>query len=149
MIGIKCGTGDASLFEYGGSLMKTLTKLGLVLVLTLFLASVLLAHPLSDKQYNQYLINALQDENVGIRTSAAELLGERKVAEAVEPLIKMLKTEQNTSARIIFAMALYKIGDEKAAAALKQIAAKDKNKTVRHVVAAMVQKLESVDLAQK
>jgi len=129
--------------------MKTLEKLSLALVLTVLLCSVLLAAPSEDKEYDQYLINALQDENVGIRTSAAQLLGERKVVEAVKPLVKMLKTEENTSARIVVAMALYQIGDEKATEALKEAATKDKSKTVRRVVAAMVQKLESVELAHK
>lgn len=129
--------------------MKTVTKLGLALVLTVFLSSVLLAHPLNDKEYDQYLIKALQDENVGIRTSAAQLLGERKVVEAVKPLVKMLKTEENTSARIVVAMALYQIGGKKATVALREAAAKDKNKTVRRAVSAIVYKLEAVELAQK
>jgi len=129
--------------------MKTVTKLGLALVLTVFLSSVLLAHPLNNKEYDQYLIKALQDENVGIRTSAAQLLGERKVVEAVKPLVKMLKTEENTSARIVVAMALYQIGGKKATVALREAAAKDKNKTVRRAVSAIVYKLEAVELAQK
>ena len=129
--------------------MKTVTKLGLALVLTMFLSSVLLAHPLNNKEYDQYLIKALQDENVGIRTSAAQLLGERKVVEAVKPLVKMLKTEENTSARIVVAMALYQIGGKKATVALREAAAKDKNKTVRRAVSAIVYKLEAVELAQK
>lgn len=129
--------------------MKTLGKLSLALVLTMLLGSVLLAHPSGDKEYDQYLIKALQDENIGIRTSAAQLLGERKVVEAVKPLAKMLQTEENTSARIVFAMALYQIGDENATVALKEAASKDKNKTVRRVVSAMVQKLESIELAHK
>ena len=130
-------------------LMKTVTKLGLALVLTVFLSSVLLAHPLNNKEYDQYLIKALQDENVGIRTSAAQLLGERKVVEAVKPLVKMLKTEENNSARIVVAMALYQIGGKKATVALREAAAKDKNKTVRRAVSAIVYKLEAVELAQK
>jgi len=129
--------------------MKTLTKLGLALALTVLLSSVLLAYPSGDKEYDQYLIKALDDQNIGIRTSAAQLLGERKVVDAVKPLVKMLKTEENTSARIVVAMALYQIGDEQATAALKQAAVKDKNKTVRRVVSAMVHKLENVELAQK
>jgi len=129
--------------------MKTLGKLSLALVLTMLLSSILLAHPSGDKEYDQYLMKALQDENIGIRTSAAQLIGERKVVEAVKPLVKMLKTEENTSARIIAAMALYQIGDKNAKVALKEAASKDKNKTVRRVVSAIVQKLESVELAQK
>ena len=129
--------------------MKTLGKLSLVVVLTMLLSNMLLAQPLENKEYNQYLMKALDDENIGIRTSAAQLLGERKVVEAVEPLAKMLKAEENTSARIVAAMALYQIADEKGTVALKEAAAKDKNKTVRRVVTAMVQKLESVELAHK
>lgn len=129
--------------------MKTLSKLGMALVLTIFLTGILAAQPVDDKEYNQYLIKSLQDENVGIRSSAAQLLGERKVAEAVDPLVKLLKSEENTSTRIVAAMALYQIGDEKALPALKEAAAKDKSKTVRRVVTAIVQKIESAQFAQK
>lgn len=129
--------------------MKTLAKLVLALVLTVLLSGVLVAQSVSDKEYNQFLIKSLQDENIGIRSSAAQLLGERQVTEAVKPLVKMLTTEENSSVRIVAALALYKIGDENALPALKKVAATDKNKTVRQVVAAIVQKLEKVELAQK
>ncbi len=129
--------------------MKTLAKLSLALVLTIFLSGVLVAQTANDKEYDQYLIKSLQDENLGIRSSAAQLLGERKVAEAVKPLVKMLTAEENSSVRIVAAMAIYNIGDEKALPTLKKVAASDKNKTVRHVVGAIVQKMEKVELAQK
>ncbi|UCE04491.1 MAG: HEAT repeat domain-containing protein [bacterium] len=129
--------------------MKTMTKLGLAVVLTVFLSSALLANPPGDKEYDQYLIKSLQDENVGVRSSAAQLLGERKVAEAVEPLMKMLKMEKNSSARIVYAVALYQIGNGKALPTLKQVATKDKNKTVRRVVSAIVYQMETVQVAQK
>ncbi len=104
---------------------------------------------MSDKEYDQYLINALKDKNLGIRTSAAQLIGERKVKEAVEPLIKMLKTEKNYSGRIVAALALYKIGDEKALPELKKLAKCDKCKTVRHVVSAIVKEMQTVQVAEK
>lgn len=129
--------------------MKTLVRLSLALVLTVFLTNGLLAQPVDEKEYDQYLIKSLQDENVGIRSSAAQLLGERKVVEAVKPLVTLLTTEDNASARIVVAMALYQIGDEKALPTLKKVATNDKSKTVRHIVAAIVQKLEKVELAQK
>ena len=129
--------------------MKTLAKLILALVLTIFLSRVLVAQPVSDKEYNQFLIKSLQDENIGIRSSAAQLLGERQVNEAVEPLVKMLTTEENSSVRIVVAIALYKIGDENALPVLKKVAATDKNKTVRKVAGAIVQKFEKAELAQK
>lgn len=129
--------------------MKTLMKLSLTVVLAVFLSSTLLAQPVDDKQYDQFLIKSLQDENVGIRSSAAQLLGERKVGDAVSPLVQMFKAEKNPSARIVVAVALYQIGDEKALPALKKAAAKDKSKTVRHVVATIVQKMETAQFAQK
>ncbi len=129
--------------------MKTFAKLGLALVLTILLSNALLAQPVDEQKYDQYLITALQDENIGIRSSAAQLLGERRVVDAVNPLVTMLTTEQNASARIVIAMALYRIGDERALPTLKKVANSDKSKTVRHVVTAIVQKLESVELAQK
>ena len=129
--------------------MKNVAKLSMVLVFTVILSGALFAYPLGDKEYDQYLIKSLQDENVGIRSSAAQLLGERKVEVAVEPLVKMLKTEKNSSTRIVAAMALYQIGNEKALPALKEVASKDKNKTVRRVVAAIVQKMNTVQVAHK
>lgn len=129
--------------------MKNMAKLSMALVLTIILSGTLLANPVSDKEYDQYLIKSLQDENVGIRSSAAQLLGERKAEAAVEPLIKMLKTEKNSSTRIVIAMALYQIGNEKALPALKEVASNDKNKTVRRVVAAIVQKMNTVQVAHK
>lgn len=129
--------------------MKNLVKIGLALVLTILLTNVVFAQPVEEKEYDQYLIKALKDENVGVRSSAAQLLGERKVVDAVDPLVKMVKSEDNSGARIVAAMALYQIGDEKVLPTLKTVAAKDKNKTVRRVVTAIVNQMESTQVAQK
>jgi len=131
------------------SKMKTLMKLSLALMVIILLTSVSFAQSTDNKEYDQYLIKSLQDENIGIRCSAAKLLGERKVTDAVKPLTKMLKYEQNTSARIVYAMALYQIGDDKALPTLKKVASRDKNKTVRRVVSAIVREMEDVQVAQK
>lgn len=128
--------------------MKTLMKLGLAFILTVFLASAVKSQPIDDQAYDQYLIQSLKNENIGIRTSAAKLLGERKVQAAVDPLLKMLKTEKKYSARIVAALALYQIGDEKALPALKKVAAKDRNKTVRHVVTPLVLEMQNVQVAR-
>lgn len=130
-------------------MMKVIFRISLVTVLGLFFASVLLAKQPSEEAYDQFLIKCLKDKNFGIRTSAAELLGERRVESAVKPLVKMLKTEPKYTGRIVVALALYKIGDEKALPELKKVARWDKCKTVRHVVAAIVQKMEMFQLANK
>lgn len=132
--------------------MKNLTKISvamaLVVVLSVFSTSVF-AQPVDAVKYDKYLIKSLSDENVGIRSSAAQLLGERKVKDAIKPLVKMLKKEKNSSARIVAAMSLYKIGDESVLPLLKKVAIKDKNKTVRRVVTAMVYEMEGTQLANK
>ena len=131
--------------------MKRISKISvltaMVVLLTVLLSSFGLAKEVND--YDQYLINALKDDNQGIRTSAAQLLGERKVEAAVKPLIKMLKTEKRYGCRIIAAKALYDIGDKKALPALKKLAKHDVNKTVRRVATAIVQEMETVRIAQK
>ena len=129
--------------------MKTLMKISCAMFLILLIGSSAYAQKTSDQEYNQYLINSLNDENIGIRTSAAQLLGERKVQEAVDPLIKMLKSEKQYSARIVVAVALFNIGDEKALPELKKVAKSDKDKCVRVVAAAIVQKMQTPEVTLK
>jgi len=130
--------------------MKTMMKVAFAIVLTFVLANFAVAQtqPVNDKEYNDYLINALQDENAGIRASAAQLLGERKVEDAVDPLIQLMKTDKNHSARILAALALYNIGDKKALPEIKKLAKTDKYKSVRVVATGIAMKMESVELAQ-
>lgn len=131
--------------------MKTASKIGLTLVLTLvvtmFISSAGLSQEMNEKEYNAYLIKALKDDNIGIRTSAAQLLGERKVKEAVKPLVKMLEIEKNYAARIIVSLALHQIGDEKVLLILKEQLKKDRNRTVKHVLAGIIENLETTQYA--
>jgi len=132
--------------------MKHMTRISMAMAVVMMLsilATGVFAQQTEGEKYDKYLIKSLSDENVGIRSSAAQLLGERKVKEAIEPLTKMLKSEKNSSARIVAAMSLYKIGDESVLPLLKKVASKDKNKTVRRVVTAMVYEMEGAQLAKK
>jgi HEAT repeat protein len=134
--------------------MKTASKIGLTLVLalvlTVFISSAVLSQNVTEKEnkeYNEYLIKALKDDNIGIRSSAAQLLGERKVKEAVKPLATTLKTEKNYAVRIVVALALHQIGDEKVLPLLKERLKKDRNLTVRHVLAGLIENLETTQYA--
>ena len=62
--------------------------------------------------YNQYLIKALQDTNMGIRFSAAKLLGERKCKHAKVHLLDVLKNDEKYQNRIAAGLALMKIGNK-------------------------------------
>lgn len=124
--------------------IKLLTLMTLLIVMSM---GVSFAKDVSE--YNQYLIERLSDENIGVRASAAQLLGERKVDAAIKPLEKMLTSEESYACRIVAARALYKIGNEEVLPLLKKVAAKDKNKTVRRVVTALVHEMENVNYVQK
>jgi len=133
--------------------MKTVSKLGLAfaltLILTVFISSVGLSQEMSEKEYNKFLIKALKDENIGIRSSAAQLLGERKVEAAIEPLKKMLKNEKHYAVRIVAAVSLYQIGNKEVLPVLKESLKKERNKTVQHVLAGIIESLEQVQYAKK
>ena len=131
--------------------MKTLIRFVFAFALIFMISNASNAQPadMTEKEYNQFLISALKDSNIGLRGSAVELLGERKVPEAVDPLVNMLKTEKNNSVRILVALALHKIGDNKALPALKKSSQRDKCSSVRHVARAIVREMETVEVAAK
>ena len=113
--------------------MKTII---FVLIMNLLFAFTCLAE---DSQIpDSTLIDCLQHKNVGIRSSAAQLLGERKSNKATDPLIKMLTTEKHPGIRVVISTALWKIGDTKVLSVLQKIAKKDKNKTVRKIAKRLI-----------
>ena len=122
--------------------MKTLIRFIVAFALVVMMSQAAKAQPANqtEKEYNQFLISALNDSNPGIRGSAVELLGQRKVQEAADSLISMLNTEQHNGVRILVALALYNIGDTKALPALKKASQHDKCSSVRHVARGIVKK---------
>ncbi|MBN1999626.1 HEAT repeat domain-containing protein [candidate division KSB1 bacterium] len=88
--------------------------------------------------YNEYLISSLKDKNIGIRTSAAKLLGKRQVLEATDELVDMLKMDKQYEARIVAGLALLEIGNTEVIKVIEKQAKKDRNQTVRHVLDGVV-----------
>lgn len=129
--------------------MKNLVKISCAFFLIFLIAGAAHSQTMSETEYDQYLLKCLKDDNIGIRTSAAQILGERRVVEAVDPLIKMLKSEKEYSARIVVALALFSIGDKKAIPELQKLAKNDRNKSVRTVTASIVRKMQAIEIAQK
>jgi len=99
----------------------------------------------NDHSYNQYLIKALQDTNMGIRFSAARLLGERKCKHAKEHLLDVLKNDKNYQNRIAAGLALMKIGDKNVLQDIKKQSGIDKCKTVQHVLKGIVRVMNRED----
>jgi hypothetical protein len=80
------------------------------------------------------LLEGLKSENLGLKTSCAYMLGELKISNAVIPLMKVLRDDENEKARISAALALYKIGSPLSINAIKQARKFDESKRVIKLV---------------
>jgi len=79
------------------------------------------------------LLEGLDSDNLGLKTSCAYLLGELKAADAVIPLMKILREDENEQARISSALALYKIGTPLSIFAVKQAIKFDESQRVSNL----------------
>lgn len=77
------------------------------------------------------LLNGINSGNQGLRMSSAYFLGEFKSDEAVIPLMKILKSDDNEESRIMSALSLLKIGDSRGIFAIKQAIQFDESERVR------------------
>ncbi len=77
------------------------------------------------------LIAGVQSDNLGLRTSAAMMLGDLRSKKAVLPLMGMLKNDTDERGRIAAALALYKIGNPVGLYMVKQTARLDDSGRVR------------------
>lgn len=66
------------------------------------------------------LIEGLNSENLGLKSSSAYMIGELQLSKAVIPLMKILREDESDEMRIAAALALYKIGTPIAIHAVKQ-----------------------------
>jgi HEAT repeat protein len=77
------------------------------------------------------LLMAIRSDNEGLRESAAFILGEMKCTRAVVPLMQILHDAEKESTRIIAALALSRIGEERGAYAVKQAVKYDVSRHVQ------------------
>jgi hypothetical protein len=78
---------------------------------------------LTKEKYDAAVVNlliGLKSDNLGLKTSSAFMLGELKAQEAVVPLMAILRSEQPECCRIVAALALCRIGDERGVYAVKR-----------------------------
>jgi len=76
------------------------------------------------------LLEGLESENLGLKTSCAYLIGELKLTEAIIPLMKLLREDESEKVRISAALALYKIGTPMSIYAVKQASKYDSSERV-------------------
>lgn len=112
-----------------------------LLIFTIFLhvQSTLFAGdlPKPDQKINENtilsLLEGLSSDNLGLKTSCAYMLGELKVPDAVIPLMRILREDENEKARISSALALYKIGTPLSIFAVKQAIKFDESQRVSNL----------------
>ena len=75
----------------------------------------------------------IKSENTGLKKSSIYFAGFYRVAETVPALTEQMKKETDPKTRILIALVLYKIGDEKRIDLVKEMAAKDENPEVRRM----------------
>lgn len=121
--------------------MKKLTYIVTALLLVIILSSFSSAGDKSTKYYNyspntvKSLIEGLNSENKGLKTSCTYMLGELKVTEGIIPLMRLLKNDKCEEVRICAALALYKIGTPISIFAVKQAIRFDESKRVNKLAA--------------
>jgi len=118
----------------------TKEKISVHLLMVLFLlliAPSIFAQNAVPSDFNQKCIANLnvgiQSENKGLRTSSVYLSGFYSLKECVPTLVEQLSKEKNPNVKILIALALYKIGDEKGIAAVKNLAMNDNNPEVKRM----------------
>ena len=79
------------------------------------------------------LKTGIKSENSGLKRSSIYFAGYYRVAETVPALTEQIKKESDPKTRILIALVLYKIGDEKSIGLVKEMAANDNNPEVRRM----------------
>jgi hypothetical protein len=76
------------------------------------------------------LLYGLESDNLGLKTSCIYMTGELKLTDAIIPLMKLLRNDENEEVRICSALALYKIGTPMSIFAVKQASIFDSSQRV-------------------
>jgi HEAT repeats len=84
-------------------------------------------------------LNGVKSDNLGLRASSAYYLGERKSEKAVIPLMEVLRSDTSSAARIMAALSLYKIGNERGIFAIKQAIQFDADEQVKKMCSILYQ----------
>ena len=79
------------------------------------------------------LMIGLNADNFGLKSSAAQILGDIKSQKAVIPLMKILKSSDDDNLRIIAALSLYKIQNPMGMFAVRQAIRFDESDRVRKI----------------
>jgi hypothetical protein len=86
-----------------------------------------------EKNAIENLKNGIRSNNEGLKRSSIYFAGYYRISETVPVLTETLKNESAPGTKILIALVLYRIGDEKGINLVKDMASKDKNPEVRRM----------------
>jgi len=98
---------------------------------------------LKSKTALENLKNGIRSDNEGLRKSAIYFAGYYRISETVPVLTEIVKNESKPSTRILIALVLYRIGDEKGINLVKNMAINDHNPDVRRMCTCIYNAYES------
>ena len=117
--------------------MKSVTTLVVLLIVLVSVQTGLQAQSSNYKNINEYSLESLkkgiQSDNPGLRRSAIYMAGLYRIDEVVETLVDQLDKEKIPSNRVLIALSLYNIGNPEGMEAVKDLAARDKDKEVKRM----------------
>jgi hypothetical protein len=93
--------------------------------------------PLFKENAIKNLIVAIKSENEGLRKSGIYFAGLYEIKEAVETLVEEFKNEKNPKIRVLIALSLYRIGDEKGMESIYTAALHDNDSKVKRICIAI------------
>jgi len=93
------------------------------------------------------LLIAINTDNYGLKSSAAQILGDIKSKKAVIPLMKILKSSDDENLRIVAAHSLYKIASPMGMFAVRQAIRFDESSRVRKLCRNFYLDSEKQDIA--
>ena len=94
---------------------------------------------ITDEDIEINYLKGIESDNLGLRISSAYQLGERKSKKAVIPLMDALRNDSSVEVRIMAALSLYKIGDQRGIFAIKKAIDFDKNEQVKQMCSTFYQ----------
>jgi len=89
------------------------------------------------------LLLALKSDNTGLQSSAAYYLGEMESTEAVLPLMTILNSNNNEGSRVMAALSLVKIGDERGIQLVRYYSNNDSSSYVKRMCTIFIENFEN------
>jgi len=114
-------------------MLNKFLKLSVILTLIAFTSISAAGKEDSQECRVQNLLVGLNSDNTGLQISCAYYLGECKAQCAVLPLMKLLHSAEDPNVRIIAALSLIKIGDERGVFSVERTAIFDESECVRKI----------------